>query len=52
MYFEFILLVAALIFSLAVADTSTGAASFFLIGLLAIAMGCKTPPRAVSPFPT
>ena len=41
MYIEFILLVAALIFSLAVADTSTGAASFFLIGLLAIAMGLQ-----------
>ena len=41
MYIEFILLVAALIFSLAVADTSTGTASFFLIGLLAIAMGLQ-----------
>src|SRR5258708_6265217 len=41
MYNEFILFVAALIFSLAVADTSTGAASFFLIGLLAIAMGLQ-----------
>ena len=41
MYIEFIVLVAALIFSLAVADTSTGTASFFLIGLLAIAMGLQ-----------
>jgi uncharacterized membrane protein YoaK (UPF0700 family) len=40
-YIQFILLVAALLFSLAVADTSTGAASFSLIGLLAIAMGLQ-----------
>jgi len=40
-YIQFILLVAALVFSLAMAETSTGAASFFLIGLLAIAMGLQ-----------
>ena len=40
-YIQFILLVAALILSLAVADTSTGAASFFLIALLAVAMGLQ-----------
>jgi uncharacterized membrane protein YoaK (UPF0700 family) len=40
-YIQFILLVAALVFSLAVANTSTGGASFFLIGLLAIAMGLQ-----------
>jgi uncharacterized membrane protein YoaK (UPF0700 family) len=40
-YIQFFLFDAALVVSIKAADTSTGAASFFLIGLLAIAMGLQ-----------